>query len=129
MRPLGETWLAHQRRDAYWRHGSVCEDYGAIRCPVLAIGGWADGYTDAVLRLMQGLDVPRRGIIGPWGHNDTEDGVPGPGAGVLREVVRWFDAVAEGRATTASRTSRCWPPSCRTGSCPPRAARCDPAAG
>ena len=25
LRPLGETWLAHQRRDAYWRHGSVCE--------------------------------------------------------------------------------------------------------
>ena len=23
-----ETWAAHQRRDAYWKHGSVCEDYG-----------------------------------------------------------------------------------------------------
>jgi predicted acyl esterase len=90
LQPLGETWLAHQRRDAYWRHGSVCEDYAAIRCPVLAVGGWADGYTDAVLRLLAGLEVPRRGIIGPWGHNDTEAGVPGPGAGVLREVVRWF---------------------------------------
>ena len=22
-----EPWLAHQRRDDYWRHGSVCEDY------------------------------------------------------------------------------------------------------
>ena len=21
-----ETWLRHQRRDAYWRQGSVCED-------------------------------------------------------------------------------------------------------
>ena len=29
-----ERWLRHQRRDAYWRHGSVCEDYSAIRCPV-----------------------------------------------------------------------------------------------
>ena len=26
-------WLAHQRRDAYWRHGSVCEDFSAIAMP------------------------------------------------------------------------------------------------
>ena len=38
-----ETWLRHQRRDDYWRHGSVCEDYDAIRCPVYAVGGWTDG--------------------------------------------------------------------------------------
>src|SRR5690625_3368985 len=25
-----ETWLRHQRRDDYWRHGSVIEDYSAI---------------------------------------------------------------------------------------------------
>ena len=29
-----ERWLRHQRRDDYWKHGSVCEDYGAIQCPV-----------------------------------------------------------------------------------------------
>jgi putative CocE/NonD family hydrolase len=27
-------WLGHPARDAYWRHGSVCEDWSAIRCPV-----------------------------------------------------------------------------------------------
>ena len=26
-------WLAHQRRDAYWRHGSVCEDYSQHPMP------------------------------------------------------------------------------------------------
>ena len=31
-------WLDHQRRDEYWRQGSVCEDYQAIRCPVYAVG-------------------------------------------------------------------------------------------
>ena len=40
-------WLEHQRRDAYWRHGSVCEDFSAIQCPVFAVGGWADAYTNA----------------------------------------------------------------------------------
>jgi pimeloyl-ACP methyl ester carboxylesterase len=58
-----ETWLRHQRRDAYWRHGSVCEDYGAIACPVYAVGGWTDGYTNAIPRLLEHLTVPRKGLI------------------------------------------------------------------
>src|SRR5690606_15331098 len=61
-------WLSHMERDDYWRHGSVCEDYGAIACPVLAVSGWTDGYSDAVLRLMAGLKGPRKGLIGPWTH-------------------------------------------------------------
>jgi len=41
---LPALWLSHQRRDAYWRHGSVCEDYSAIKAAVLAVGGWGDAY-------------------------------------------------------------------------------------
>ena len=77
-RPISSSaWLGHQLRDDYWRHGSACEGYAGIRCPVMAVGGWTDGYTDAVLRLLEHLDVPRRGLIGPWGHNDPVHGVPG----------------------------------------------------
>ena len=39
---LSEVWLAHQRRDDYWRQGSVCEDHSAIECAVhgrLRLGG------------------------------------------------------------------------------------------
>ena len=54
------TWLEHQRRDAYWKHGSVCEDYAAIECAVYAVGGWTDGYHNAVLRLMEGLPARAR---------------------------------------------------------------------
>ena len=67
-RPWIHTWLAHQRRDAYWKHGSVCEDYAAIEVPVYAVGGWTDGYTNSVLRLLEGLPGPRKGLIGPWPH-------------------------------------------------------------
>ena len=84
-------WLAHQRRDAYWRHGSICEDFSAIACPVLAVGGWADAYTNAVPRLLEGLAVPRRGLIGPWAHIYPQDGVPGPAIGFLQEALRWWD--------------------------------------
>jgi putative CocE/NonD family hydrolase len=86
-----ETWLRHQRRDDYWKPASVCEDYSRVRCPVLAVGGWADGYTNAVFRLLENLDVPRKGLIGPWGHRYPHLGVPGPAIGFLQEVVRWWD--------------------------------------
>ncbi|MBW0001863.1 MAG: CocE/NonD family hydrolase [Hyphomicrobiales bacterium] len=84
-------WLAHQRRDAYWRHGSVCEDFSAITCPVFAVGGWADAYTNAVPRLLKGLKVPRLGLIGPWAHVYPHDGMPGPAIGFLEEALRWWD--------------------------------------
>lgn len=84
-------WLAHQRRDAYWQHGSVCEDWDAIQCPVMAVGGWADSYTNAVPELLQHLKVPRLGIIGPWAHIYPQDGVPAPAIGFLQEATRWWD--------------------------------------
>ncbi len=92
-------WLEHQRFDDYWKHGSVCMDFGAITCPVLAIGGWTDSYTNAVPRLLEGLTVPRLGIIGPWGHIYPHDGVPGPAIGYLQEAVRWWDHWLKGEAT------------------------------
>ena len=85
------TWLEHQRRDAFWRHGSVAEDYAAIEVPVLAVGGWADGYTAAVFRLTENLPGFSRGIVGPWGHRYPHKGVPGPAIGFLQECVRWWD--------------------------------------
>jgi putative CocE/NonD family hydrolase len=84
-------WLAHQRRDAYWRHGSVCEDFSAITCPVFAVGGWEDAYTNAVPRLLEGLKVPRLGLIGPWAHVYPHDGMPRPAIGFLQEALRWWD--------------------------------------
>ena len=66
--PFVEAWLSHQRRDEFWKQGSVCEDYGAIRCPVYMVGGWADGYPNAILRFLAGYAGPRKGLIGPWGH-------------------------------------------------------------
>jgi putative CocE/NonD family hydrolase len=86
-----DTWLRHQRRDDYWNHGSICEDYAAVRCPVMAVSGWADGYSNAVFRLMERLDVPRRGLIGPWGHKYPHLGEPGPAIGFLQECLRWWD--------------------------------------
>ncbi len=89
--PWVHHWLAHQRRDDYWRHGSVCEDYGAIEVPVYAIGGWIDGYTNSVFRLLAGLKGPRKGLIGPWPHTWPMQSIPTPEIGYLQEALRWWD--------------------------------------
>src|SRR5699024_3675186 len=36
---LISNWLKHPNRDAYWKHGSVCEDWNAIEVAALCIGG------------------------------------------------------------------------------------------
>lgn len=90
IEPPLATWLAHGERDAYWRHGSVCEDYDAIACPVFAVGGWTDGYSDALLRLMSHLKVPRRGLLGPWTHLYPNFGTPGPAIDFLAECLAWW---------------------------------------
>ncbi len=94
-----EPWHRHQRRDAFYRHGSLCEDYGAIRCPVYLVGGWADGYSNAIFRMLEHLDVPRKGLIGPWAHKYPNFAKPGPRIGFLQECLRWWDQWLKGEET------------------------------
>ncbi|MER5851607.1 CocE/NonD family hydrolase [Streptomyces sp. NPDC002012] len=93
VEPFIHTWLAHQTRDDYWKHGSVCEDYSAITANVLAVGGWHDPYRDTVLRLVEHLRPDKvRGLIGPWSHQYPDRGLPpGPAIGFLQETLRWWD--------------------------------------
>ena len=94
-----DSWLRHQRRDAFWKHGSVCEDFPAIRIPVFAVGGWNDGYRNAIPRLLSGLDVPRMAWIGQWAHRYPHMAAPGPGVGFLQEAKRWWDHWLKGQDT------------------------------
>ena len=89
--PFIESWVTHQRRDAFWQQGSVNEDYSAIACPVYAVGGWVDPYTNSVPRLLEHLSVPRKGLIGPWVHSYPHTAVPQPAMGFLQESLRWWD--------------------------------------
>ncbi|MEZ5913562.1 MAG: CocE/NonD family hydrolase [Paracoccaceae bacterium] len=84
-------WLTHQRRDTYWKQGSVCEDFDAITIPVLAVSGWADNYSESVARLLAGLSGPRLGLVGPWAHSFPHDVAVHPAIGWLQEVRRWCD--------------------------------------
>lgn len=91
-----KTWMEHQTRDEYWKHGSVCEDYSAIEVPVFAIDGFADSYTNTVITLLNGLNVPKKGIIGPWAHLYPHDGYPAPAMDFLGEATKWWDKWLKG---------------------------------
>ena len=93
------SWLRHQRRDDFWLQGTICENYAAIRCPVMAFGGWADCWSNTVGHLLANLEVPRKGVSGPWGHNYACFAKPGPQIGFLQEALRWWDCWLKGEST------------------------------
>jgi len=104
------VWMRHPHRDAYWKHGSVCENFGAIECAVYAVGGWADGYPNAIPRLMEGLSAPRKALIGPWSHAFPHNALPGPAIGFFQEALRWWDYWLKGLDTGIMDEPplRCW---------------------
>ncbi|MFN7224895.1 MAG: CocE/NonD family hydrolase [Paracoccaceae bacterium] len=91
---LAPRWAAHQARDDYWRHGSICEDYARMQVPILSIGGWADNYMNTVDALVRNTQA--KGIVGPWVHQYPHTAVPGPAIGFLQEAVRWWDRWLKG---------------------------------
>jgi hypothetical protein len=88
--PILAEWLSHQRYDAFWQHGSVAVDYSRIRIPVYAVDGQIDSYRDFLPRLLANLRVPRKGLMGPWGHKYPQIADCGPGLDWVTEEVRWW---------------------------------------
>ena len=124
---LPANWLRHQRRDAFWKHGSICENFAAVRAPVLAFGGGADAYSNAVPRLVAGMGGRCRGIVGPWEHKYPHLAEIGDSADFLDEALRWRDRLLKGIEKAAEDTPamrvfvlESQPPSRRSG---PRAGR------
>jgi putative CocE/NonD family hydrolase len=95
MDPYLDEWMRHQRRDEFWKRGSVCEDYDSLDAAVMAVGGWFDPYRDTALRLVENLSARGKnvkGLIGPWAHQYPDrDLRPGPHIDFLGETLRWWD--------------------------------------
>lgn len=98
-----EPWLLRytreQRDGEFWNRASLNSDYSSIRVPTFVIGGWYDGYRDSVPRMLENLEAPVKGIIGPWNH--TWPNLPGPPLGIewRHDAVRWLDHWLEGKDT------------------------------
>lgn len=89
--PYLKTWLSHQRRDAYWRHASINEDFNNFPVPALFAAGWSDGYRDSGFDLIEGLPDKGKALVGPWAHQYPNRAFPGPGADFLNEAVAWWN--------------------------------------
>lgn len=92
------TWLEHQTNDAYWRRGSIDQDWSAIQVPTYVVSGWRDAYADPVPRLLEHLTVPRKGMIGPWGHTYPWAATP-QGLDWAVEELRWWTQWLVGEET------------------------------
>ena len=55
------------------------------------MGGWADGYSNAIFRMLEHLKAPRKGLVGPWAHKYPHFALPAPQIGFLQECLRWWD--------------------------------------
>ncbi|WP_192385935.1 CocE/NonD family hydrolase [Mesorhizobium silamurunense] len=89
-------WFEHQRRDEFYMHGSICEDYSSVEIPVYLVGGWADSYPNPIFRMIERLPGIRKGLIGPWAHKYPHFAMPGPRIGFLKECLRWWDQYLKG---------------------------------
>ncbi len=96
--PLVSEWMRHQLVDQYWRN-RILLNYSKVKCAVYAIGGLEDSYIDTVPRILERLDCPRKGIIGPWGHDWPQEGDPGPRLDWAVEEARWWDHWLNGHDT------------------------------
>lgn len=94
------TWCRHPDRDAYWKHGSICEDYSTIKAAVLVMGGLHDGYRNAMAKMVENLDCPVKGIVGPWSHKYPNISTIGPSIDYLGEALRWWDHWLKGKNTS-----------------------------
>jgi uncharacterized protein len=85
-------WLRQQHDGPYWRQGSLAPHWDRLTTPTFLIGGWADEYVDAAVRMLERCtNAPRRALIGNWVHDLPDDAYPGPNVDWYHEMVRFFD--------------------------------------
>ncbi|HUD70481.1 MAG TPA: CocE/NonD family hydrolase [Dongiaceae bacterium] len=93
------TYKRQQRDGPFWDRTALNKRYESIRIPTFVIGGWYDGYRDAVPRLLEKLKAPVKAMVGPWSHCWPHDSYPKPGMEWRHEAVRWFDQHLKGKDT------------------------------
>jgi hypothetical protein len=83
--------IEEQNDGPFWHQGSLRPDYDLIQVPTMLVGGWADLYRNAMLRMFEHLKVPKRLLTGPWSHMSPSRSIPGPRIDIVREMLRWWD--------------------------------------
>jgi uncharacterized protein len=95
--PLSLLYLKHQRDGAFWRKDIRLNIHpDTLQIPTYMIGGWYDGYRNAIPRALINLKSPAKAIVGPWDHS-TE--FPEPVADLKKNVLRWWDHWLKNKST------------------------------
>lgn len=89
------TWLENQRKNDYWKHGSISENYENVKIPSLLISGWADGYVNAPPAAATHL-ARAWAINGPWIHKYPHFATPKPRMDFIGEAINWWDKWLKG---------------------------------
>ena len=56
-------------------------------------------YRNCSIRMFENLKVPKKLLMGPWGHVFPDWGYPGPSINFMPQAVRWFDHWLKGKDT------------------------------
>ena len=91
-----DTWLRHPRRDAFWQHGSVCEDFAAIRVPRARGGGLAGRVLERDPAPDAGARRAAAGADRPVGAPLSPHGAAGPGRRLPPARPRLVGSLAQG---------------------------------
>ena len=98
-RPWGIGYITHPVHGSYWTDRSLQPDYSRVKVPTLLWAGWADVYPTPILRAFAKLEVPKKALVGPWGHWWPEMAVPGPRIDGRYELLKWYDHWLKGMDT------------------------------
>jgi putative CocE/NonD family hydrolase len=98
-KPWMLIYKSQQRDGPFWDRASLNTRYNSIEIPTFVIGGWYDGYRDAVARMLEHMDAPVKAMVGPWAHSFPHNAYPKPQMEWRHEAVRWFDYWLKGQDT------------------------------
>jgi putative CocE/NonD family hydrolase len=96
--PILATWTDHQSFDDYWQRGSVGIIHDRVTVPTYVVGGLHEPYSDEVGRMLDELDVPRKGLLGPWMHSYPNTATP-YALDWAYEEIRWWSHWLAGKET------------------------------
>jgi uncharacterized protein len=86
--PVLLDYARHGLDDPLWSARAI--DGTTIVAPALCVGGWRDAFVDGLVETYERIRVPKRLIIGGWGHLLPQDSVFGP-IDFLTVALRWWD--------------------------------------
>jgi putative CocE/NonD family hydrolase len=86
----------HLIEDDFTREGAALYRLDKINVPTYYIGAWRDFFPGPPFVLYNGINAPKKLLMGPWMHGFPDNMPPGPNIDYINELIRWFDCWLKG---------------------------------